>query len=154
MASGRDLVLLRYDVDGTMEETFCAGGLVSYDADGMVDCVTSISIQSDGKLIAGGNMYFSENDINPAKWFSVRFQEDETIDSSYGESGAALVGSGEFIPMKTFDSAVQSDDKVLLVGETTTIGYTRGTVVRLDINGQLDMTFGTNGVFYPYPQEV
>ncbi len=153
-SSGRDLVVVRYNVDGSLDESFGTGGFVSYDQQGMVERVTSVALQSDGKLIAGGNMYISEGDINPTKWFAVRFLQDGTLDTSYGVSGAALIGSAEFVPLKTYDSAVQSDDKLLLVGETNTTGYDRGTTVRLDINGQLDLTFGINGVFYPYPQEV
>ena len=49
--------------------------------------------------------------------------------------------------------AVQSDDKIVLVGRQTPLEDTNGVVARLTASGSLDSTFaGGNGMFtYHYP---
>lgn len=76
--------------------------------------------------------------IDPGKAI---FQTGLRADGRFGET------SGKF-----FDMAIQPDGKIVLVGETrvstnssTTTGWV-GIVVRLNANGTLDTTFGTNGI--------
>jgi uncharacterized delta-60 repeat protein len=76
--------------------------------------------------------------IDPGKAI---FQTGLRSNGSFGET------SGKF-----FDMAIQPDGKIVLVGETrvstnssTTTGWV-AIVVRLNANGTLDTTFGTNGI--------
>ncbi|MDQ3799678.1 MAG: hypothetical protein M3384_09520, partial [Acidobacteriota bacterium] len=76
--------------------------------------------------------------IDPGKAI---FQTGFRSDGRFGET------SGKF-----FDMAIQPDGKIVLVGETrnttnssTTTGWV-SIIVRLNANGTLDTTFGTNGI--------
>jgi len=153
-AADNDLLVIRHNADGTLDETFGSGGIASFDSEDRQERVVSLSLQSDGKIVVCGNLFVSLSDIQPLYWFVIRVNTDGTLDTSFGDAGWQLIGGVDFVPTKCHDSAVQSDDKILIVGETLTTDYDRGTVVRLNSDGTIDDSFGVNGVFFPHPQPI
>lgn len=147
-AADNDLLVIRHNADGTLDETFGSGGIASFDSEDRQERVVSLSLQSDGKIVVCGNLFVSLSDIQPLYWFVIRVNTDGTLDTSFGDAGWQLIGGVDFVPTKCHDSAVQSDDKILIVGETLTTDYDRGTVVRLNSDGTIDDSFGVNGVFF------
>jgi uncharacterized delta-60 repeat protein len=100
-----------------------------------------VAVQSDGKILASGvvNTGVSGNAL-----YVARFNLNNTIDTTFGTSGVAIVDFGLEIGavMK-----IQSDGKILLRGSIT--GPTNAdqdlVVARLNTNGTLDTTFDTDG---------
>ncbi|MFA6457675.1 MAG: LamG-like jellyroll fold domain-containing protein, partial [Bacteroidota bacterium] len=92
--------------------------------------------QSDGKFVVTG---FSNGDFAAA-----RFTIDGRVDSTYGISGKTIVSiQANDIP---YASAIQPDNKVVIVGTSTVNGSEYDFVaIRLKTDGTPDSTFGTNG---------
>jgi uncharacterized delta-60 repeat protein len=96
--------------------------------------VKTTSIQSDGKIIIGGSFtLFNGN----AKNRIVRLNTDGTLDNTFN------VGIGPNYDVK--DISIQSDGKIIIGGSFTSFnGFPIKGIVRLNIDGTLDNTFGTN----------
>ncbi len=74
---------------------------------------------------------------------ALAFGQAGTLDSTYGTGGIATVfsaASGNLLN----GAAIQADDKVVMVGSNP-----NDVIVRLNTNGTLDSSFGTNGVVSP-----
>jgi len=92
--------------------------------------------QADGKLIVTG---FTNGDFAAA-----RFTESGTLDSTFGTNGKSIISiQANDIP---YGCTLQPDGKLIIVG-TTTLDYSdyNFAAIRLNTNGTLDSTFGSNG---------
>ena len=92
--------------------------------------------QADGKLIITG---FTNGDFAAA-----RFTESGTLDSTFGTNGKSIISiQANDIP---YGCTLQPDGKLIIVG-TTTLDYSdyNFAAIRLNTNGTLDSTFGSNG---------
>ena len=91
----------------------------------------ALSIQSDGKILIGGN--FTEVD-GDSRENIYRLNTNGSVDSSFDTS------NGANNPVRTV--GVQSDGKVVIGGEFTLIDSTPITrTARLNTNGSIDSTF-------------
>ena len=120
--------IARLDADGTPDTTFTTGT-------GFNSIVRSVAVQSDGKIIVGGNF----GTLNGATVnYIARLNADGTQDTNF----TTKVGTG-------FDSdveavAVQSDGKIIVVGYFTTLnGATVNYIARLNADGTPNTTFTT-----------
>lgn len=111
--------LLRLNNDGSVDTTFDSGTGPNY-------TVSSMIIQSDGKILLGG--YFTFYNGIPTNKL-IRLNVDGSIDSSFNPP----VFSGA-----TADMAIQPDNKIIAVGEF--FGFSN-YVTRLFPNGDIDSSF-------------
>ncbi|OMQ12841.1 calcium-binding protein [[Flexibacter] sp. ATCC 35103] len=111
--------------------------------DGFDKTVRTLSLQSDNKLIVGGD-YLNINGI-PTSYLS-RLKPTGTIDDSF-DTGTGLNG-------KVYDSYIQNDGKIMVAGGFTAYnGNSSGRLIRLNEDGSQDITFNTstgatNGIIY------
>jgi uncharacterized delta-60 repeat protein len=85
-----DLCLIRYNADGTLDTTFGSGGngIVTVPAPAgflSVNVGRGVEIQSDGKIVAGGNIINSATGV--ATTGVLRMNPDGSVDTSYGNKG-------------------------------------------------------------------
>ncbi len=123
--------LFRFNTDGSTDTTFGDKGVVKLPK-GLVEV---IAIQSDEKIIVGG----SDSAL-------VRYNEDGSLDVSFGSNGIVTMTSLVSIPN---DIVLQSDGKIVITGYT---GSTPGdfSVVRYNTDGNVDTSFGSNGIVNSY----
>ena len=78
-----DIALARYNPDGSLDQTFGNGGLVTTDFN-RNENAAAVAIQPDGKIVVAGSTSRSSgrNDF-----LVVRYNEDGTFDSSFGQDG-------------------------------------------------------------------
>lgn len=120
----------RLNPDGSLDPAFASG------VAGPNDRVRAIAVQSDGKVLIGGDFYVVHG---VSRYRIARLNGDGTLDTTFA---SGLVGANGAV--KTL--ALQSDGKVLIGGEFTMVnGVPRGCVARLNSDGTLDTTFG-NGL--------
>jgi uncharacterized delta-60 repeat protein len=134
--SGANLVLERYNSDGTADPTFGSGGQVNANL-GLG--VAGLALQTDGKiLVAGTGGDFLHNSLHIVV---ARFLADGTLDSTFGSAGEVTVGSG-------LQGGLITDGKIVVAGMTLSMGTTIQSVVvaRLNSNGTADTAFGSNGL--------
>ncbi len=100
-------------------------------------------IQSDGKIILGGSSWGKHNDRDFAL---ERLNPDGSLDASFGKNGKVITQlnskSDELIAL-----ALQPDGKILALGNTLDAkGISCSALVRYNPNGDLDTTFGDQGI--------
>lgn len=128
---------------GSLDSSFGLNGVGSYCLPiGTGVNVTDGSFQSNGKII---QLFFDyTNPINLIRW-----NENGTIDTSFGPNG--IVTYGNIVPFVnggyyTFKMAVQSDDKIIIMGLQQNNTFNNGYwVARLLPDGALDTTFNGTG---------
>ena len=127
--------IARINTDGTLDLTFNPGT-------GADPTIQTLSIQSDGKIIIGGNFTLfngiSRNSI-------ARLNTDGSADTSFN-SGTGFTGD-------IFSISLQTDGKIIIGGLFTSYnGITSKNIARINSNGTLDTTFitgtGANGNVY------
>ena len=127
--------IARLNTDGSLDTSFSVGS-------GFNNIVWSIAVQSDGKVLVGGNFTsYNGTSVNRI----VRLNTDGSVDGSFS------VGSG--FNNIVYSMAVQSDGKVLAVGRLTSYnGTSTNRIARLNSNGSIDTSFsvgsGLNGGVY------
>lgn len=148
---GGSLYLTRYTSNGSLDNTFGTGGIVSTSFP-----IRALAVQADGKIVAAGYTAGTYTDLAVA-----RFNSNGTLDTSFGNGGVVTVaistgGDGARAV------AIQADGKIVAAGYTNINGgFNDFALVRLNANGTLDGGnggFGTNGIVItsvtPYHDQV
>ncbi len=123
--------IVRLNANGTVDGTFVTGS-------GFNSEVKSIAIQSDGKIVIGGE--FSSYNGTPANKI-IRLNSNGSIDAGF------VYGTG--FTYSVYTLAIQTDGKILVGGDFYTYnGVNKNNIIRLNIDGTVDASFtgnGTNG---------
>lgn len=80
--------------------------------------------------------------------YGVAHAQPGTLDTSFGTGGQTLISLGSPFDM-LYDLAIQPDDKIVVAGIIGAQGggaYQDAMIMRFTADGQVDSTFGTNGV--------
>ncbi|MGB7329407.1 MAG: LamG-like jellyroll fold domain-containing protein, partial [Rubripirellula sp.] len=132
-----DFVVTRFNADGTLDTAFGGGdGIVSTPIGAGQDQGWGVTTQLDGKFVVAG-LYFNGTNHDFAL---IRYNEDGTVDSSFGASGIVTTPLGSGID-QAFSVTIQPDGKLLLGGRGSTGGQTFA-LVRYNTDGSLDTSFG------------
>lgn len=138
-----EILIVRYNADGSRDETFGTGGYKSLvfgpDYNGVFDA----TLQQGKQLIL-----LSHNAL-------VRLNEDGSLDASFGKDGISTITRSLANDLRSLTS--QPDGRLLVVGQQYRPGIygesdpgfhgeTDSLLLRLNPEGSLDTTFGTQGV--------
>jgi uncharacterized delta-60 repeat protein len=139
--TGGDVLVLRYNPDGTLDNTFGGDGVVTYDG-GYKDVGNGIAIQEDGKILVAGQRY---NDT-VSDVLVLRYNPDGTLDNTFGGDGVVTYGSGN--EAVGYGIAIQGNGKIVVAGERYNSAWTVEDVLvlRYNLDGTRDNTFSGNGV--------
>ncbi len=108
--------LIKYNSNGTTDSSFGMNGIVNSDL-GYSDQITSIAIQPDEKIIAGG--YSFRADINETYFALSRYSGDGMPDHSFGSQGRILTAfSGH---RNTLSKILLQPDGKITAGGTSSI---------------------------------
>ena len=148
--NNNDFAVVRYNSDGSLDNTFGTGGIVSTDFFGnnRSDSASSVLLLSNGKILVGGSAGGNNNDTDFAL---ARYNPDGTLDTSFGTGGLMTL---DFLGVGAIDGALsialQSDGKIVAAGFTNMdVGVADDlfAIARFNADGSLDTGFGTNGRF-------
>jgi uncharacterized delta-60 repeat protein len=138
-------MLLRYNMNGTLDSTFNGTGVAEYDAG--YAFATDVAIQKDGKIVVAGMRL---NDVGSAyDLMLLRYNTNGTLDTGFGANGVAIYMGGQWYNVRlTLNKlAIQDDGKIVVAGYTmNTDASTDMLLLRYNTNGTLDTGFGANGV--------
>jgi uncharacterized delta-60 repeat protein len=162
-SSGSDVLLLRYNPDGTRDLTFGAAGAATVNVGEGYDNVMGMAIQRDDKIVVTGKAL--NGTTLSADAFVLRCDRDGAIDPSFGAAGVVFFDATDRWPSGGSADwgakiALQEDGKIVIAGYGTGIGVRPGYyvfLVRYKSDGSLDDSFGAGGVigdhrfssFYP-----
>ncbi len=137
-------VVLRYTSALVLDTTFSGDGIALADFFSGDDFATSVAIQSDGKIVAGG---YASNGTN-SDFALARFNPTNgLLDASFGVGGRVVtaVGSGD---ERINSIKIQNNGKIVAAGFSFAGLSNDFAIVRYNSNGSLDNTnlWGTNGI--------
>jgi len=140
-----NIALVRYDPNGTPDNTFGVNGIIKKSIGSVNDFVFSAAIQDDGKIIAAG----SSAVFNDYDFTLVRFNVNGSIDSTFGINGIVTTPIGDeddIVVSVALQTAGGSDSKIVAAGNTVVGVNENFALVRYNLDGSRDNTFGTNGI--------
>ncbi len=136
-----DFALARYNPDGSLDQTFGNGGLVTTDLN-EYENANAVAIQPDGKIVVAGTISRADRTND---FMLVRYTEDGTLDSSFGHDGVVTTHFYNAMASAA-DMALTPDGEIVVAG---TIYWNTSNsdfaIARYKSNGDLDETFGSVG---------
>jgi uncharacterized delta-60 repeat protein len=147
------LLVLRLTSAGSLDGGFAGGaGVVR----AQVGDPAPFNTASDARMIAVGpddEIYVGGRALDPLVYFAMsitRFSPAGALDGSFATVGTRRLQVDPIAGAQSEvgDLAVQPDGKLVAVGitERPLESTAQGVVLRLDVDGNLDPTFGTNGI--------
>lgn len=131
--------VVRYNVDGTLDETFSVDGKVATNLTAESDFALGLVIQADGKIVAAGRAGGSGG-----RFALVRYETNGARDLTFGSLGKVLTNFSHGNDFAT-DVTVQPDTKIVAAGTGGTFPAGAFTLARYAADGSLDDTFGGDG---------
>ena len=139
---GWENAVRRYNSDGTIDTTFGTNGEVD-NIFSKTELSESLAVLSSGKIVVGGTTSFALTQSDETALVA-QLNSDGTIDTSFGTQGIATVN---FVPNDPQAPEGAMDLGEALGGKILVAGLGGGFAsARLGANGQLDATYGTNGI--------
>ncbi len=149
-ASG-DFGLVRYNADGSLDQTFGLNGFVTTDFFGGSDSARAIGLQLDGRIALAGSadrpVPGSPTSTSSVDFALARYNPEGTPDASFGEGGkitSNLLGNIE----EALALRLQPDGRLVAAGGAArNFGFGSGALAltRYDPHGAIDATFVTIG---------
>jgi uncharacterized delta-60 repeat protein len=167
--SNREVLLIRLNSDGKIDDSFANHGIkkisllnTNTGSNSSVAAASGVSIQNDGKIVVVANNYWSA----PGNYYGTdvnifRFHLDGSFDPSFGDGGTITTkvgdsGGAQFAnqsAVRAYSIATTPAGKIVLAGKSFAGGLSANpatgdhfTVLQYTQNGQLDTSFGTNGI--------
>jgi uncharacterized delta-60 repeat protein len=138
--------LLKYKPGGAPDSSFGNNGLVNIPTGTNTGKnVNALYVLPDEKILIGSHAYnlpIFQNQIIVTKYNS-----NGSIDNSFGNNGSYRnVITDEYSGFNIWDMVVQQGGQIILGGNTYSNGVGGMTLSRLTANGNLDKSFGKNGI--------
>ncbi|MBR9922307.1 MAG: T9SS type A sorting domain-containing protein [Bacteroidetes bacterium] len=133
-----DYGLFRLNPDGTLDNTFGTGGIITYEFGGMEEIIVDFEVQNNGKIIMSG--------VYDGSAAVLRANADGSIDETFSFDGLTFTEFGTYSP--AYSLVPQTDGKTVVtaVGDDVTETYNVFTIMRYNEDGTLDADFGQNGI--------
>src|SRR6185369_17255445 len=132
--------IARYTIDGFLDTTFGNNGSVDKDF-GIVDNLSGVKVQSDGKIVVGGVSQLPEEDRSTLTL--ARYNADGTLDTTFGDNGIVRNFAGTWSSSNRID--IQQDGKIISVGSIVS-SPDYAIIDRYNSDGSPDSSFGSNGL--------
>ena len=159
------MCLARLNSNGTLDTSFNTTGKVFLSSLSGNDTFDIRSLQllpdldtpsaTDYKIVVAGQ--YVQSSPSQAMWLAARFNMNGSLDTSFNSTGYKTFPAGTSAYVGSANSvALQYDEKLVIVGESSApdplnAGFFLNrviTVARLNWDGSLDTTYGTNGFTY------
>lgn len=129
--------LVRRTAEGAVDTGFGTNGTVTTTLTGSNLAPNSLTLQSDGKIIAVGHISGGVNvwdDLVVA-----RYNTNGQLDTTFGSSGVVRIERSTHVNIKNV--VINSDGSLLIVGGEANSNF----IAKLNSNGTIHTSFGTNG---------
>lgn len=137
--------LAKYTNAGVLDNSFGTNGIVKFnDVATINNYYFALALQSDGKILVAGNNRDNITLVN-TYWIR-RYNANGTVDNTFGNNGAAAIFNTPGDDGVINNISLQTDGKILVSLETSPDDP---AITRLNTDGSLDNTFGTNGLLVP-----
>jgi uncharacterized delta-60 repeat protein len=132
--------VVRYNTNGSLDTSFGSGGKVIAPGSATEEAL-GVALEPDGRIVLAGLTIVGVGDFDV-----MRFNTDGSLDTSFGSGGKVTtdVTPGQFDVGRAV--AVQPDGKIVVTGITEGASPEDFAVVRYNLDGSLDGTFGAGGI--------
>ena len=145
------IALAKLHANGAVDPTFGKNGRVSKSVGGHDDEASSVAVQPDGKIVAGGfaTSGSAEDGTLTSDFTLVRFTATGRIHRAFGNGGTVITSFGQTAAITSV--LVLSNGKIVASGKTTAtlasvaINQLDVAIAQYNSNGTLDPTFGGTG---------
>jgi uncharacterized delta-60 repeat protein len=154
----RDFLLVRYSSNGSLDQSFGAGGKVACDF-GNDDVAHAVGVKHDGKVVVVGTSSYTVAETRifvhdtrggmRSDFALARYQPDGNLDQSFGVDGQ--VTSKYQVLSYARSMLLQPDEKIVLAGFFDAGGaaakdWEELALGRFNLDGTLDGSFGKRGI--------
>jgi uncharacterized delta-60 repeat protein len=136
-----DFLLVRLTGSGELDLSFGieGGGIVTTNLSGNHDSAAAVLVQPNGTIVLCGSAQIGDDDD-----FAVaRYLPTGALDTSFSNDGKMTIGFSDYEECNNL--ALQSNGKLVLVGQILGDSYSGFAVARLNLNGTLDGGFDGDG---------
>jgi uncharacterized delta-60 repeat protein len=136
--------LARYNIDGSLDQTFGVGGTVVATLDSGGETLTDIALQPDGKIVAAGTVLHDNWSVG---LIAARFNSDGSLDETFASGGKVIFNFGDG-SSEANAVVLQPDGKIIIVGWSGAGSYSElndFAIARFNPNGSFDQNFGSSG---------
>jgi uncharacterized delta-60 repeat protein len=134
-----DLVLARFNTDGSLDPAFGENGIVVTDF-GKEENGNDIAVQPDGKILVVGKTFDAEvSDI-----LLVRYDSDGSLDDTFGLNGKVITDLGN-APDSGNGIAIQTDGKLVIVGSSNGNAILARYITDISNKPKVTVTFRSTG---------
>ncbi|MCO6492070.1 MAG: T9SS type A sorting domain-containing protein [Phaeodactylibacter sp.] len=142
--TGPDAILARFNSDGSLDPSFGEEGKVFSNFGFDFNTIEAMALQPDGKFVAiirGGT-----NLSDAAEIIVARYGTDGILDETFGENGIVTVETG--FPVEVGRAVVlRPNGKIIAAIRVSNFsGYQQMMIAQFQPDGQLDSSFGDNGL--------
>jgi uncharacterized delta-60 repeat protein len=135
--TGNDFALVRFNSNGTLDSSFGNNGAITTHLIGPNDVASGVALQTDGRIVVAGSIVVpGEGDLA-----LVRYTPDGDLDLSFGVGGKVIISN---VPASGVN--LQVDGKIVVAGTTRTATINDFAVARFMSDGNLDTSFGGDGI--------
>jgi uncharacterized delta-60 repeat protein len=136
--TNKDFGVVRYNLDGTLDDTFGTGGKVVTNISNInnEDIAFAVAIQPDGRAVVAG---FAFNGSEGPDFALARYNTDGSLDMTFGAGGKTVTPLGG--DDKVLGLVIQGDGKIVAAGHAST----DFALVRYNTDGSPDRSFGKGG---------
>lgn len=159
-----DVVVIRYNPDGSIDETFNQAGDISAQAgivvtdialdanneNSQIDIGNAIAIDSQGRIIVTG----STNNSFTTNFLTIRYNSNGSLDQTFNAQGDQPGFPGVVITNilgqdTAYDIEIGANDSILAVGTASDFNGSDIALIRYLSNGSFDQTFNPSGGTFP-----
>jgi uncharacterized delta-60 repeat protein len=133
--------VVRYNSDGTLDTSFSGDGVTRADFSSGTDEAFGTALLSDGRIVAAGTA--DATSANP-KFAVAVFTPDGALDKTFGGDGKVTTDLSSGLEGAS-DVAVQSDDRIVVAGESGSGSNRKFALARYHTDGSLDPSFSGDG---------
>lgn len=128
---------------GVLDTSFGTAGKVVTSINAGADKAYGVVLQTDGKIVVGG---MTTSAVSGKDFACVRYNIDGSLDTTFGTGGIVTTDIQTGSDDVAYSIAIQADGKILLAGYTDSGTNKDAAILRLNIDGTVDTTFGTAGI--------
>ncbi len=143
-----DIGLVRFTASGALDSTFGGGGALKINVFGSTDQPQAVAVQTDGKILVGGNAYYPAG----SQYYMTLFRlnaNGTAFDTTFNGTGQVFVSFGPVYNMIS-QLAIQADGKIVADGYTSLTARANNydaALLRFLPTGGLDSSFLGGGAF-------
>ncbi len=134
-----DFAVARFTAEGVLDTTFGTSGVVTTPIGPGNDEASALALQ-DGKIVLAG---FGHNGTHE-DFALTRYTSAGVLDTDFGSSGVVTTAAGSGVDYG-YGVALQSDGKIVMVGDVTRGAVIDFGLVRFNSDGTVDTGFGVDG---------